>query len=295
MLRMVLATRYTLLYITTYSCVMRANTSLQKIGKVKRCQGFSLVELLVVISLMTTLALLVSPGMMRARNHALESACAQNLRQWGVAFALYAAENDGFLPHPDDRRRDGGATGAARYPEHDQSWVDMLPPYLGATPWRELPPNQKPVTGFWQCPATRLLPADAYGYRPAEEGYHSYAMNSYLAHDFNFGLPWGAELQPSFLRLTRAATPSQTILLFEQTLDPSQAYGLAGSFPMAGYQTAEDARAATERHARHNIGLGGNVLHLDGSVRWRNDLWDESRRNPRIPQRGDPTWFPYPY
>lgn len=256
--------------------------------------GFTLIEMLVVMGVLALLVFLGAQGLKRARDAALESACAQNLRQWGVAFMLYADDHNGFLPHPDDRRRDGGQYGSSSYPEHDHCWVDTVPPYMNDKPWRDYPVGQKPTSGFWHCPAARLLPDHFYSYRPSVEGYHSYAMNSYLAHDFDFGLPWGASKQPSFLRLSMAKTPSQTILLFEQTLDPSQGYGQAGSFTLAGYHTAEDARAATERHARRK-GLGGNVLHLDGSVRWRNDLWDKSRPNPRIPRRGDPTWFPYPY
>ena len=37
------------------------------------------------------------------------------------------------------------------------------------------------------------------------------------------------------------------------------------------------------------------VAVLDGHVAWRNDLWDEKQKNPRMPKRGDLTWFPYPY
>lgn len=257
--------------------------------------GFTLMELLVIGVILSALAALAAPVVMNARGRSHEVTCASNLRQWGVAFLLYAGDHGGFLPHPDDRRRDGGAEGELSYPEHDEAWVDVLPPYFNATPWRDFPDGQKPRGGVWQCPGAVLQPDNVYGYQPATEGYHSYAMNSYLAHDFNFGLPWGAELQPSFLNLAKAMTPNETILLFEQTLNPSQGYGQKGSFRLAGYHTAEDARAATERHARDKIGLGGNVLHLDGSVRWRNDLWDSARRNPRIPARGDATWFPYPY
>jgi prepilin-type processing-associated H-X9-DG protein len=82
--------------------------------------------------------------------------------------------------------------------------------------------------------------------------------------------------------------------MFEQTLVPSQGYGQAGGFNTAGGYTAEDARALGERH-RHTGGLGSNVLYLDGHVDWRNDLWNRSLVNPRIPARGDLTWFPYYY
>ena len=83
--------------------------------------------------------------------------------------------------------------------------------------------------------------------------------------------------------------------MFEQTLNPQMGYGGSGGLSSAGQYGAEDARAVTERHAHTFGGMGGNVLYLDGHVAWRNDLWDDNLKNPRIPQRGDLTWFPYPY
>jgi prepilin-type processing-associated H-X9-DG protein len=102
-------------------------------------------------------------------------------------------------------------------------------------------------------------------------------------------------LQPSFLKQEVCAATSKTILMFEQTLNPSQGYGLTGGFNTAGQYTAEDARAEGERHKRDRGGVGGNVLYLDGHVDWRNDLWDRTLTNPQIPKRGDLTWFPYYY
>lgn len=256
--------------------------------------GFTLLELLVVMAIMAILAALLLPVLNRAGARAQRTRCLSNLRQWGFAAHLYAGDNGGFLPHPDDRRRDRGVFESPANPEHDYGYVDVLPPYLGVRAWRDFAEGEKPASGIWHCPTARPLADSEYDYRPSLEGCHSYAMNSFLAHDFNYGLPWGASYQPGFLQLTRAAAPTQTIMLFEQTLDPRQGYGQAGSFRAAGYQTAEDARAAAERHACRG-GLGGNVSHLDGHVRWRNDLWDKSRNNPRLPQRGDFTWFPYYY
>ncbi len=81
--------------------------------------------------------------------------------------------------------------------------------------------------------------------------------------------------------------------MFEQTLDPKQAYGQTGGHREAGRFTAEDARALTERHPHLRGGLGGNVMMIDGHFEWRNDLWDRSLAFPRIPAAGDLTWFPY--
>ncbi len=248
--------------------------------------AFTLVELLVVIAVLALLTALLVPSFKKARDMAMEGACKANLRNWGIGFLAYASDHKGFLPHPDGQEREVKGTDTG-----NEGYMDLIPPYLGDRPRCDYPQGQKPTHGFWQCPAARVAPELAS--RP--NGYFSYAMNSYLAHDFSFGLPWGVTPQPSFLFLGRVAAPAQTILMFEQTLNPDMGYGGSGGLGSAGQYGAEDARAVTERHAHTFGGLGGNVLYLDGHVDWRDDLWDEELRNPRMPPRGDLTWFPYPY
>lgn len=252
--------------------------------------GFSLIELLVVVAVLALLAAILTPFFRKSLALAQEAACKSNLRNWGVGMLAYAADHKGFLPHPDGQEREVRGTDKG---EH--GWMDVVPPYLGARPWRDHPDGRKPTRGIWQCPAARLIPGAHYSYSPESKGYFSYAMNSYLAHDFSFGLPWDVDPQASFLFLGRAMAPARTILMFEQTLDPSQGNNQAGGLGSAGRYGGEDARALTERHAHVFGGLGGNVLHLDGHVAWRNDLWDDKLKNPRIPARGDLTWFPYTY
>jgi prepilin-type processing-associated H-X9-DG protein len=261
-----------------------------------RQAAFTIIEMLAVIAVVLTLGALLVPVSQKGLAVAQEKRCAANLRQWGVAFLLYAADHEGYLPHPDGRERNPapGAPDAA-HPEHEMGYMDVLPPYLGEIPWRDYPPGKKPTRGIWQCPSARPLPDEAYDYKPSVDGYFSYAMNSYLAHDFLFGLPWNVEPQPSFLALSKCVAPAKTILMFEQTLDPNQTYGQSGGNKKAGFYGAEDARALAERHSHMDGGLGCNVLYLDGHVDWRNDLWDKTLKNPRIPKRGDLTWFPYPY
>ena len=252
--------------------------------------GFTLIELLVVIAVLALLAAILTPFLRKGIDMAREGACKSNLRNWGIAFLAYAGEHNGYLPHPDGKERD-----ALGDDNGDYGYMDMLPPYMGERPWRDYPEGHKPTGGIWQCPGARPVVGAHYSYSPEHDGYFSYAMNSYLAQDFPFGLPWNVLLQPSFLFLGKCVAPNTTILMFEQTLDPTQGYGQSGSLGTAGRYGAEDARAATERHAHTFGGMGGNVLYLDGHVAWRNDLWDEKLKNPRIPKRGDLTWFPYPY
>jgi prepilin-type N-terminal cleavage/methylation domain-containing protein len=60
--------------------------------------GFTLVELLVVIAVIATLAALRLPALSRAKERARRIQCLNNVRQIGVALRLYADDNRDLLP-----------------------------------------------------------------------------------------------------------------------------------------------------------------------------------------------------
>jgi prepilin-type N-terminal cleavage/methylation domain-containing protein/prepilin-type processing-associated H-X9-DG protein len=65
-----------------------------------RCgrKAFTLIELLVVIAIIALLMAILLPVLGRVRRQARAVACQSNLRQWGILWATYTAEDDGHLP-----------------------------------------------------------------------------------------------------------------------------------------------------------------------------------------------------
>ncbi|MCC7291267.1 MAG: type II secretion system protein [Phycisphaerales bacterium] len=64
-------------------------------------RGFTLLEMLLVISIIALLLALLIPGMVHAMRQANGTVCMHNLREIGQALHIYRLENEGWLPNVD--------------------------------------------------------------------------------------------------------------------------------------------------------------------------------------------------
>lgn len=65
----------------------------------KKKTGFTLVELLVVISIIALLMAILLPSLQRVRRKAQGIICRSNLKQYGIATRMYLDDNEGSFPY----------------------------------------------------------------------------------------------------------------------------------------------------------------------------------------------------
>ncbi len=94
----------------------------------RKPNGFTLVELLVVISIIALLISLLLPALSQAKKAAVSTVCLSNLKQIGTAFAEYKDAFDGdSIPYNWDFPWNSAA-------QYDGSWPCLLAPFLTSKP-----------------------------------------------------------------------------------------------------------------------------------------------------------------
>jgi prepilin-type N-terminal cleavage/methylation domain-containing protein len=95
--------------------------------KTRRRQAFSLIEVLVVISIISLLLSILLPSLRKARDVALRVGCASNLRQIGLGMNMYLDDHDNTYPCAEDPVSED----PAYWLWMGRGWRGWVKPYLG--------------------------------------------------------------------------------------------------------------------------------------------------------------------
>ncbi len=152
-------------------------------GSIRR-GGFTLIEMLVVVTIILLLMGLTAGGVSRALLSARRTQCMSNMRQIGLGILTYATEHRGRLP----------PTRHATGQNEEESWIFLLASYLG---------NMDQI---------RISPADPNGAERLRRGGTSYIVNDILfdTQTDDFGNVLGSNINGLF----DIPNPTRTMMAF---------------------------------------------------------------------------------
>ena len=218
-------------------------------------KGFTLIELLVVIAIIAILAAILFPVFARAREKAKNAACQSNLKQIGLAFAMYVNDYDERYPVNDVFGKDAPGVSGQR-----ARWWAIIRPYV-----------KNLQLGI--CPSKPIWPMVAPpGYEKAMDTFAIY-HGGYAVNDHVVNRPSSAGIHEN-----RIEDPSGTLLVMD---DWQQSDGLGGGkgttrgwfyYARSPYMYPNMASDSTgvstiwEEATRHSGGM--NAAFCDGHVKW---------------------------
>jgi prepilin-type N-terminal cleavage/methylation domain-containing protein/prepilin-type processing-associated H-X9-DG protein len=181
-----------------------------------RRSGFTLVELLVVIAVISILAALLLPALSKARARAMGAFCLNNTRQLGLAWIVYSDDHAGRLVY----NLGGNLSSRGVAPHSDLNWVNNIMSWeldadntnLATITRASLGPYAN-STKIYHCPSDNALGAiqKAAGWT---ERIRSYSMNAMVGDAGDASISGVNANNPDYLQFFTMATIPQPSRIF---------------------------------------------------------------------------------
>lgn len=238
-------------------------------------RAFTIVELLVTVSIIALLIGLLLPGLGMVRATARATKSQSNLRQWGLGTIAWANLHEERLPWE-------GMKDAANMGENlaqSKFWANAIPPMVGQQPYSEISERafqeQRNVDMPGESESIFMDPAampdssepPAFG-QPGPGGlrrqfYFNYVPNSQLNNTLLKDANLSDYSPEAAMRLANIGFADRTILMLEMRANRAE---LPVSDPHYGRDLSRH-RTDWKRYAARHF-KGGHMLYADGHVGW---------------------------